>query len=192
MEFPRRAQVHIPSPRCDLSDSDERLAPVIIARSRSQTKSITEVVRSGKRKEGKATHKVTELETESVWPDLETYLKPQETRKQVWGSLLYTAPKAPIFALKEQKRKEYLPWLSLHKESPFPAKSRLSPCRPVLLPEISTPSNRKPLCRSPLPAFHYLTRKQLHREPTIWKSPLGHYEYVDGGRKKGRNRSYCL
>lgn len=191
MDSPRRALVHIPSPRYDLSDSDERLAPVLMARSRSQARSITgQVKRSGKRKGGKATHKVTELETESVWPDLETYLKPQETRKR---SLLSTGPKGPI--LKEQKRKEYLPWLSLRKESLFTAKSRPSPCRPLLLPEIITPSNRKSLTRlsrSPLPAFHYLTRKQLHQEPTIWKSPLGQYEYVDGSRKKGRNRSYCL
>lgn len=191
MESPRKAQVHIPSPRCDLSDSDERLAPVLVMRSRSQSRSITGQIGRGKRTVGQARRRVTELDTESVWPDLETYLKPQETRQQVWGTLLSTGPVRP--SLKFHKRKEYMPKLSHRKESLFPAKSRPSPCSgPLLFLEFSTPKRLPRLSRSPL---QYLTRKQLHREPTIWKSPLGQYEYVDGSRRKGHkecNKSYFL
>lgn len=187
MESPRKAQVHIPSP---LSDSDERLAPVLVMRSRSQSRSITGQLGREKRVVEPTRRRATELDTETVWPNLETYLKPRETREQVWGTLLSTGPARP---LKCHKRKEYMPQLSQRKESLFPPKSRPSPCSgPLLFLEFSTPKRLPRLSRSPL---QYLTRQQLHREPTIWKSPLGQYEYVDGSKRKGHkvcNKSYFL
>ena len=190
MESPLKAQVHIPSPRCDLSDSDERLSPVLVLRSRSQARSITGQIGREKRTVERTRRRVAELDTETVWPDLETYLKPRETREQVWGTLLSTGPTRP---LRCHKRKDYMPKISLRKEGLFPAKSRPSPYSgPLLFLEFSTPKRLPQLSRSPL---QYLTRKQLHKEPTIWKSPLGQYEYVDGSRRKGHkvcNKSYFL
>lgn len=186
----RRAQVHIPAPSIDCleSDSEERLTPVNIARSKSQVKAIGRII--GKKKEEKVRKegKTAVMETDAMWPDVETYMQPVEKKEQGWRSLLGTRPTGILRVGTHKSR--YLPWISLRREPYSPLKPVPSP---TFSPIFTTPSKDSSTKgnMSPLP---YLTRKQLHREPLIWRSPLGQYKYVEPKRRRSReaNKSYFL